>query len=788
MLVTYFKTAWRNLLKNRIYSLINILGLSLGLTASMLIALWVADEYSVDAFHKDLDRLYVVTSKEISGGEITYGGHDTPGLLGDELAKVMPEVEYGCSNTWSGWRTFAVNGEVVKLPGFYAGRDFFKMFSYPIISGTAEKAIPTMESIAISRRMANIFFGSPEQAIDQSVKLDNFRELKVTSVFENIGNNSSDKFEYVLNWELFLANEAWLQNWHNSGPTTYIKLRDKADAAAVASKIRQFIKGYDKEWSEIDRLELGLQPFGEKYLYSNFKNGVVDGGRIDYVKLFNIVAAFILLIACINFMNTSTARSIKRAKEIGVRKVMGAVRSALATQFMLEAFVFTAIAVLFSVVLLMVLLPGFNLMVGKNIGTPITSIQFWGGLVLLTLVTGLISGSYPALLLSSFKPIAALKSTFKVNSSSISFRRVLVIVQFALSMTFIVGTIVVSKQVEYIQNKNLGYEKYNLLYISLTGNLGRDFQTFKNEMLQVPGVNNVGRVTNRPIELENTTGDVIWEGKAPGTKPVFTQMTAGYDFVKTFDIKLAYGRDFSEDHADSANYLINESALKIIGYKDPIGAPLEMWGVKGTIVGVLKDFHFNSLHVPIEPLVIRLRKNGWGYAVVRTEPGKTSEVLAGLEQVHKRLNPDFPFAHQFADEEAAASYQSEMVAQKLSQYFAFLSIFISCIGLLGLAVFTAEQRVKEMGIRKVLGASVLQIVTILSRDFMKLISIAIVISMPVAWYAMREWLSSFEYNVGIQWWMFAIAASTTIVIALLTLGYQAIKSALVNPVESLKAE
>lgn len=790
MLFSHFKTAWRSLSRNRAYSLIHVLGLSLGLTASMLIALWVADEYGVDAFHKDLDRLHVVTSKEFSGGEVTYGGHDTPGLLGDELARVMPEVEYGCSNVWSGYRTFAVNTEVVLLPGIYAGKDFFKMFSYRLIAGSVETALPTIESIAISRRMATIFFGSPGEALDQAIKLDNSRELKVTSVFEDVGENSSDQFEYVLNWDLFLEREkSWILNWHNSGVITYLKLREKTDATAVASKIRQFIKGYDRDWSESDRLELGLQPYGEKNLYSNFKNGEVDGGRIEYVRLFSLVAAFILLIACINFMNTSTARSIKRAKEIGVRKVLGALRSSLASQFMLEAFLFTAMAVICSLILMAILLSGFNLMVGKHMEAPVTNGWLWGGLVLLTLITGLISGSYPAFLLSSFRPIAALKSNFKVGASSISFRRVLVVAQFALSMTFIVCAIVVSKQVQYIQEKNLGYEKYNLIYLNMRGNLGRDFETFKHELLQIPYVVSVGRMVNRPVELENTTGDLDWEGKAPGARPTFVQMSVGYDFVKTLDVKLAYGRDFSLDHADKTNFLINEAALRLMGFKDPIGAPLTLWGQNGTIVGVVKDFHFNTLHVPIAPLIIKLRPGvAAGYAMIRTAPGKATEVLAGLEAVHKRLNPEFPFAHEFADEEVAASYNSERVAGQLSKSFAFISIFISCIGLLGLAIFAAEHREKEMGIRKVLGASVLQIVSVLSHDFVRLISLAIALGMPVAWYVMRDWLSGFEYNVGIHWWMFAVAAGTTITIAALTLGYQAIKSALVNPVESLKSE
>jgi putative ABC transport system permease protein len=790
MIFTHLKTGWRNLLRNKVYSLINILGLSLGVTASMLSALWVVDEYNVDAFHEDLDRIYVVTSTEYTGHEITYGGHDAPALLCEELPKVFPEVEYATGYSSAFYNTFAHNGHVEMLPGVYAGPDFFKIFSYRILAGSRDAALQTPESIAISRQVATNFYGAPGKALDQIIKFQNDRELKITAVFEDVGDNSSEQFQFVMSYEIFKQREGdWINNWHNSGPTTFVKLREHADEDAMKSKIRLFIKNYDKEWSDIDRLELGLQPYGEKYLHSNFKNGVVDGGRIEYVRLFTLVAAFILLIACINFMNTSTARSIKRAKEIGVRKVVGAARIMLASQFMIEALMFTAMAVLFSVVFLMILLPAFNLVVGKHIPAPITNVNFWLGLLLLTIITGAIAGSYPALLLSSFKPIAALKSNFKVNVSSISFRRVLVVVQFALSMIFIVGTIVISKQVDFIQNKNLGYDKYNLLYVPLTGKLGHNFQAFSNEMTQLPGVASVSRMQARPVELENTTVDVAWPGKLPGSKPVFAQSAIGYNFVKTMNMQLVAGRDFSEAFADSSNYVINESAAKIIGYKDPIGMPLKFWGVDGTIVGVVKDFHFNTLHVPIEPMIMRLRsKSEGGYALVRTEPGKTAQVIAELEQLHKKINPDFPFAYQFADEELAWSYRSEQVAYKLSRYFAFLSIFISCIGLLGLAIFTAEQRVKEMGIRKVLGATVVQIVSLLSQDFLKLISIAIFLSLPVSWYFMKEWLSGFEYNVGIQWWMFALAASSTIVVALIILGLQAIRSATTNPVDSLRTE
>ncbi len=790
MYKSYFKIGWRNLLKNKTFSSINISGLALGLTCSILIALWVQDEYNLNAFHENLDRIYTITSTEYSGHEITYGGYDTPGLLGEELKTVLSEVEYACNiNGWLEWRTFGVEEKRVKMPGYYAGSDFLKIFSYPLLIGSKETALKSPESIAISRKMAIALFGTPELAMDKSIRFDNYAYLKVTAVFEDLGENVSDKFEYLINWKFFVERNEWVKNWHNSGSTTFIKLREEANADALKPKLQHFIKNYDNEYSDIDRLELSLQPFGEKYLFSNFKDGKVAGGRIEYVQLFSLVAIFILLIACVNFMNLSTARSLKRAKEIGVRKVNGAVKSALVSQFMLEAFLFTSIAVVLALVALLALLPQFNLLTGKNIQAPFTDGRFWMGMSALALITGIVSGSYPALLLSSFKPILVMKQSLKSNSIAIFFRKGLVVFQFALSIIFIVGMIVISNQVAFIQNKNLGYEMNNLIYLPLTGSIATNFNTFKQEALKVSGIIGVSQMAGRPIEMENTTGDLDWEGKAPDTKPVFVQTAIGYDFVKIMQATLIAGRDFSEDFADSANYIINEKALRIIGYKDPIGMPLTFWNKKGTIVGLIKDFHFNSLHVPIEPLVLRLKKgNGWGYALIRTEPEKASIALAGLEELHKKLNPDFIFAHQFADEEYAYLYKSEQVVKKLSWCFAFLAIFISSLGLLGLVIFTAEQRVKEIGVRKVLGASVSQIATLLSTDFMKLVLVSILLSIPVAYYVMNNWLKGFEYRITIQWWMFAVAAAGAIAIALLTISFQAIKAALMNPVNSLKSE
>ena len=489
-------------------------------------------------------------------------------------------------------------------------------------------------------------------------------------------------------------------------------------------------------------------------------------------------------------MNLTTARSVKRAKEIGIRKVVGAFRFALIRQFIGEALLIVSIAIIISLVLVMLVLPVFNQLTGKQIHIPLADPTFWLIITGLLLVTGFISGSYPALYLSSFKPVRVLKGSLKFSSGALWFRKGLVVFQFMLSIILIIGTIVVSKQVNYIQTVNLGYDRENLLYIPLEGDLTPKYQLFKNQSLQMLGIKGISRITDNPTQITNGTGGVEWEGKDPTSDIEFAQSAVGYDFIKTMHLQLAQGRDFSKDFAtDSAGYILNESALKRIGYKNPVGKPLTFWGKKGTIIGVLKDFHFNSLHAPINPLVLRLGENiEWGNALVRTEPGKTKEALASLEKVCKNLNPKFPFTYKFSDEEYQKLYKSEQVVSQLARYFAFLAIFISCLGLLGLVIFTAEQRTREIGIRKVLGATVPNVVGLLSKDFLKLVLIANLISWPLGWWAMSKWLQNFEYRITISWWVFVLAGLAAVLIALLTVSYQAIKAAIANPVKSLRTE
>jgi len=585
MIKNYIKIAWRNLWKNKFFSAINILGLALGMACSILIILWIQNELSVDSFHKNGDRLYAVIERQYYDHKIM-GQYSVPGVLADEMKKTLPQVQYAVNTAWINQNTFRVGDKIIKIDGTSAGADYFKIFSYPLLQGTAETALNTPLSIAISRKMAGEFFGSPQQAMGKTIRYENKKDFKVTAVFEDLPHNVSTRFEFLLNWDNFLEENKWAKDWGNNGPYVFLMLRQGTNAALFDKKIAHFLDTYNKDQSAAFREQLGIQKLDEVYLHNNFKNGKPVDGRIEYVHLFSIIAVFILVIACINFMNLTTARSVKRAREIGVRKVVGAVRSVLIRQFVGEAILLTCLAGLIALVIVMLLLPLFNSVTQKQIDFPFGQVEFWVGLVALTLITGLLSGSYPALFLSSFNPVKVLKGTVKLSTGAAWFRKGLVVVQFVLSVVLIISTIVVSKQVNYVQTMNLGYDRENLIYIPLDGDLATKYKIFKDEALKMPGIQQVTKISDVPTNFGSTTSGVKWNGKDPAVNVMFTQVSAGYDFVKTMKLKVAAGRDFSKDFStDSVGYLINETALKRIGYINPIGKPFTVWGKKGTIVG-----------------------------------------------------------------------------------------------------------------------------------------------------------------------------------------------------------
>ncbi len=801
MFGNYFKIAWRNTYRNKAFSAINILGMTLGLASSLIIFLWIQDEYNIDHFHANGDQLYQVYLRSYNGGQVE-AGYNTPAPLPEELKNVIPEIKYA-SGFAKGLRlarpgeileTFQVGDTIQKMHGSRAGVDFFQMFSYPLLHGTPETALAGPNSIAISRKMANLFFGNPEAAFGKTMAFSSEsdkREVVVMAVFEDIPTASSDQFDYLLNWDYWVQHDEFKKTWGHFGTLTYLQLQAGTDPDLVEAKIKDFLDNYLEIPEGMDiRFELGLQPFGDQYLYANFENGKPSGGRIEYVRLLSGVAIFILLIACINFMNLTTAHSLKRGKEVGVRKVMGAVRASLINQFMGEAWLLTLLAMVAAVLLLSYALPWFNEMTGKQITLPLGSLPFAGTLLGLLVVVGFVAGSYPALFLSALHPARVLKGTLNFSAGATSFRKGLIVFQFALSILLIIATIVVTRQTEFIQNKHLGYNRENVLYLPLEGALVDNYLTFKKEASQMPGIKLVDRSSQTPHQMGLSGQFVQWEGMDASSHVNFTPSSVGYDYVKLMGMKIVEGRDFSQAFpTDTSSFLVSALAVRQMGLKDPVGSMITVFGKTGPIVGVVNDFHTQSLHQAIRPTVLDIKEHlNFGTILVRTEPGKTKEALASLEEVSKRLNPDYPFTYSFLDDEYQKLYRSEQVVTKLSNAFGFLAIFISCLGLLGLAMFSAEQRTKEIGIRKVLGASVSSIITLFAKDFLRLVGLSFIIASPIAWFAMHRWLQGFAYQTDLAWWIFVIAGVLALVIALLTISFQAIKAALANPVDSLRNE
>lgn len=776
------------MIRNKAFSAINIMGLALGMASSLFIFLWVRDELSIGTQYKNSPFLYRIMEREFTTGKVV-ADEDTPGLLPEELKKQFPEVVQAAGFTWPEGHVLTVNDKIIRQVGRYAGTDWFNMYSIPLLAGTPATALNTPSGIAISRKLAETYFGgSPQQAIGKSIRFDNATDYQVTAVFEDLAANTPEKYDFLLTWSEFLKREPWAKEWTNGGPQTRIQLAADADPKQFEAKLKWFLKGRNTDFGPSFYIELFLQPEAKAYLYSSFKNGYQDGGRIGYVRLLSIVAVFLLLIAGINFTNLATARSVKRAREVGVRKAVGAGRSSLIRQFMGEAFLLTLIAMVIAIVIVMALLPAFNHLTGKNLALPLGQPQVWGLLLGLLVITGVLAGSYPAFFLSSLNPVRVLKGTLRFGAGAQFFRRGLVVFQFTMSMLLITGTLIVYRQLHYIQTKNIGYDRQNLISIPGQG-IAAKYTAFRNELLQLPGIEAVTHAALNPLNNGNTTESVTWPGKDPNDMTSFNQTGVWYDFAKVLKVHIIQGRDFSPAFADSNSYLVNQMAAARIGYKDPVGKPLTFWGKSGKIIGVIEDFHFNSLHQPITPMIIRLDpKHSFDNILVRTEPGKTQEALAGIETLCRTMNPAFPFTYSFIDEGYQQQYKSETIVGTLAPIFAFLAIFIACLGLFGLAAFTAEQRTKEIGVRKVLGASVTNIVGLLSKDFLKLVLIAIVMAVPVAWWVMYQWLQGFAYKTDISWWIFVLAGLLAVFIALITVSFQSIKAALMNPAKSLKTD
>lgn len=810
----FLVVAVRNIGRHKAFSGINIAGLALGMTCCLFILLWVRDELAVDNFHPANDRLYAVyqTAKTNSG---VMGSYTTPIRYSEDnnthipiadMQRAVPEIEYmafyatGYELPWGHPETFEYGDKLYKLEGSRASTDFFTMFHYPVLAGDARTALTDISSIAISHKMALMFFGSAEEALGKALRYENKLDFTVTAVFADVPRNSSLRFDFLINW----ASQFKRVETASSVVLTAIQLKPGASVHDATMRINRYLQTQLTK-DETTEITLGLQPFHDRYRLANFEHGKPASGRLDYIHIFTGVAVFVLLIACINFMNLSTARSVKRAKEVGMRKVAGSSRMGLIAQFVGESVVLSFVALLVSVTVVAVLLPVFNTFTEKNITLSFYDLELWGMLIGLTLVTGFVAGSYPALFLSSLKPVRILKGVKSFTSGALWFRRGLAVFQFVISIVLLIVTIVITRQTDYVRNANLGYDRENLIYIRVEGELakGQGYATFKAEAEKVPGVMLVDRASEAPhamgfvVDADNgfantldNTDAIQWEGKTHRAASGFNPVSVGYDFVKIMNLQIAEGRDFNRANpADSSAFLVNEEAVRQMEMDDPIGKRISAWSKKGYIIGVLKDYHTHSFYQPIRPLIVDVKEYEYfGVVMVRTERGKTPEALAGLEQVYKTVNPHYPFVYQFLDREYDTMYDTDAVVSRLSNAFAVTAIGISCLGLLGLVMFSAEQRAKEFGIRKVLGASVGNIVGLLSGDFLRLVLVSFCIAMPLAGYAMYVWLQGFAFRIALEWWMFVGAGAIALGVAAVTVGIEGIRSAVVSPVRTLKSE
>jgi putative ABC transport system permease protein len=788
MLKTYFKLAYRNITKDKAYSTINILGLAIGLASSILILLWVQNELSYDKFHKNANQIYRIACD--CGDSKTVGAPaGMPAGLKAELPVIKNTVRVKPANTTL---LEAGNKKFEEENLFYADESFMDVFSFPLVKGDRATALKQLDGALLTQAMAKKYFGN-EDPIGKIIRKDNKENIIVTGILADIPANSDLQFDFILPMASLARTDNDLKNsaWNNFNFYDYVQLDKKFDpsAANLLGLEKQMDQVYHKHDDGM-KAAFHLQLLTKIHLAPELLGDMPGHGNAQYVNIFFIVAILILVVACINFMNLATARSARRAKEIGLRKVSGAVRGQLIMQFLSESVFISFIALMLAFVIVILFLPVFNELANRKLTINVMDAKLWLSLLGIALLTGLISGSYPALFLSGFNPVKVLKGNVKSMGGNLIFRNTLVVVQFMVSIVLLVGTVVIYNQLKFISERNPGFEKANLLYMPMTGDMWGKQQTLKDELKRNPLTSDFTLITDMPTNLGAWTVSVEWDGKDPHSQAAIPVIGVNEDFIHTFRIKIAAGRGFSRAFkTDSNDYMINEKMARTMGLNanTAIGKPLTLWGNKGTIVGVVKDFNFKPVQQAIEPLVMPFNKLG-GYTVVRTQPGKTNATIEALSAISRELNPAHPFKFDFLDQDLAKLYKGEQQMGNIFNLFAALGIFISCLGLYGLSAFMAEQRTKEIGVRKVLGAPVFSLVYLLSSGITKLILIAICIAIPLSWYAVNSWLAGFAYHIHVSWFIFFIASVAALGIAWLTVSYESIKAATVNPIKSLRTE
>ena len=794
MLKNYFKIAWRNLVKNKAHSFINITGLSVGMAVALLIGLWIDSELS---FNKDFDnynRVAQVMQNQTFNGEV---GSQTavPYPMGEELKKSYgSDFKYVSMASWTYDHILASGETKITKSGTFFEPAITEMLSLKMLKGS-RAALNTGNSVIISAGTAKALFGDHDP-LEKLVKIDNRFNVVVTGVYADLPDNSSfNRVTFIAPWKLFIDSASWpekLSNpWRANAFQTFVQLADNADMGRVSAKIKEVkIRKCSKDDAAF-KPAVFLQPMSKWHLYSEFKNGVNAGGKIEFVWLFGLIGFFVLLLACINFMNLSTARSEKRAKEVGIRKAIGSLRGQLVKQFFSESLMIAFFAFIFSLLLVQLGLPFFNELADKKITVLWSNPLFWLAGLAFTVLTGLIAGSYPALYLSSFKPIKVLKGAFRVGRFASVPRKVLVVLQFSVSVILIIGTVVVFRQVQFAKNRPVGYSRDGLITAYLaTDDIHKHFDAVRNELKNSGAVTEIAESSGTAAQINEVDNGFSWKGKAPSVQGNFGVVFISHEFGKTIDWKFKEGRDFSRDFGtDSTGIILNETAAKFMGLKHPVGETIEWDGQTFHVLGVVKDMVMQSPYEPVFRTVFVMAYTGQNIINIRINPALSShKALADIEKVFKKYNPAQPFEYKFVDDLYAKKFGDEERVGKLAGFFAFLAIFISCLGLFGMASFMAEQRVKEIGVRKVLGASTFNLWQLLSKDFFLLIIISLLIASPLAYYFMDGWLQQYQYRSVISWWIFGVAALGAIIITILTVSFQAIKAAIANPVKSLRTE
>jgi putative ABC transport system permease protein len=797
MLRNYFFTAWRNLVNNKAYSALNLLGLSVGMAVALLIGLWIQYQYSYDHNLPHYKNIYQVHIRYTVNGE-TGQQSATQAPLAGALRKEIPEIKYACHTDWMGTHNLAVGEKKVFINGAQAEPDFFNIFPFPAKSGNLKTALDDPYSIVLTESTAHSLFGDADP-MGRAINFDNKHELIVKAIIKDIPGNSTVQPNYVVPFSYYMLSAEWVNraatSWHNSSFQTFVLLQPGVTDKNLQPKFDRIFQKYNPEGWRVAKNTLFLQSMPDWHLYTEFKNGAATGGGfIDYIHLFTLIGLLVLLIACVNFMNLATARSEKRAREVGVRKALGSRRKDLILQFLVESLVITSSAGVFAVILSQLVMPAFNSFMNAGstavIRIPYTQWSFWAIMAAYILVTGLLAGSRPAFYLSSFQPVKVLKGAMIVGRSAALPRRILVVLQFSCSIALIISTMLIYQQIQYAKDRPTGYDTEGLVMIAGSNDITRNYPSLKHDLLGSGMVSSVTLASSPITELWSWTGIHSWSGKKPGEDLQIAEVDIADDYFKTLGMQLIAGKGFNGNlAADSNHVILNEAAVTRLRYKNPIGQLIQMEnGHHLTVIGVVKDALMQSPFDPVEPTIFE-SDPGADFLMFRLKPGAdVHKAILQLQPIFARYNPAFPFLYYFADETYAQKFILETFVSRLAALFAGLAIFISCLGLFGLAAYTAEQRTREIGIRKVLGATVSQLWLLLSKDFILLVLISGVIASPIAWYFMSDWLKKYKYAITIGPGVFLLAAAAALLITVVTISFQAIKGAVANPTRSLRSE